>query len=88
MAEDDLETDTEAQPAAGSGLASQAIDKDPRIGRCGFCKLEGVSEDMEFVSRRYEVTIGRRSKTTPLDVVLGGRLCFNQDCRELPTKKD
>lgn len=57
----------------GSSAEAKAMQRDPRIVRCGFCKLEG--EDLDFVSRRYEVTIGRRSKTTPLDVVLGTQLC-------------
>ena len=40
-----------------------------KIARCGFCKLEG--DELDFVSKRYEVTFGRKSRTTPLDVVLG-----------------
>lgn len=43
---------------------------DPRIVRCGFCKLEGDVVD-EFFCKRYEIVLGRRSKSTRLDVVLG-----------------
>ena len=43
---------------------------DSRIARCGFCKLEGDVVD-EFFCQRYEIVMGRRSKSTRLDVVLG-----------------
>lgn len=41
---------------------------DPRVQRCGFCKLEGGG--IEFTCKRYDITLGRRSKT-PIDVELG-----------------
>lgn len=45
---------------------------DPRLERCGFCKLYGP--ELEFYSKRYDIQIGRRSKSTKLDVVLGTQL--------------
>ena len=65
------------------------MDNDPRVALCGFCKLEG--DGLDFVSKRYEVTLGRRSKTTPLDVVLGERRATRAPCcqsvRRLSTDK-
>lgn len=49
---------------------------DSRIEQCGFCKLEGDTVD-EFYAKRYEVVLGRRSKSTRLDVVLG--VCPGRD---------
>ena len=46
-----------------------APPEDSRLERCGFCKLYGP--ELEFYSRRYDIQIGRRSKSTKLDVVLG-----------------
>jgi hypothetical protein len=43
--------------------------KDPRLQKCGFAKLQG--EDVEFYFKKYEIILGRRSKSTALDVVLG-----------------
>lgn len=45
------------------------LPDDPRLERCGFCKLHGP--DFEFFSKRYDIQIGRRSKSAKLDVVLG-----------------
>ena len=45
------------------------LPADPRLERCGFCKLYGP--ELEFYSKRYDIQIGRRSKSTKLDVVLG-----------------
>jgi len=42
---------------------------DPRIQQCGFAKL--VGDDFEYYMRKYEINLGRKSKTTELDVVLG-----------------
>ncbi|KAK9805125.1 hypothetical protein WJX72_000415 [[Myrmecia] bisecta] len=45
---------------------------DPRIPKCGFAKLQG--EGVEFYFQKYEAWIGRRSKSTALDVVLGDNM--------------
>lgn len=50
---------------------------DPRIARCGFCRLEGDG-GLDFFAQRYEIALGRKSKSTHLDVVLGALLAFKQ----------
>jgi hypothetical protein len=45
---------------------------DPRLAKCGFAKL--VGPDVELYMRKYELTIGRKSKSTALDVVLGDNM--------------
>ncbi|CAD7703127.1 unnamed protein product [Ostreobium quekettii] len=47
-------------------------EDDPRLAKCGYAKLQG--EGVEFYVRKYEVTMGRRSKSTQLDVVLGDNM--------------
>ena len=42
---------------------------DPRLGRVAFAKLQG--EGLEYFIRKYEVLLGRKSKSTELDIVLG-----------------
>ena len=42
---------------------------DPRLERCGFAKLQG--EGIELYAKKTEIIIGRQSKSTALDVVLG-----------------
>ena len=43
---------------------------DPRLPRCGFARLVGEG-GIDFVLRKYECTMGRRSKAATQDVVLG-----------------
>lgn len=45
---------------------------DPRLDRIGFAKLHG--EGIEVYAKKYEVIIGRRSKSTNLDIVLGDNM--------------
>ncbi len=45
---------------------------DHRIKQIGFAKLLG--EDLELYAKRYEIVIGRKSKSSVVDVVLGA-LC-------------
>lgn len=42
---------------------------DPRIDHIGFVKLLG--DGIELYSKKYELVIGRRSKSTNVDIVLG-----------------
>lgn len=42
---------------------------DPRLGRVAFAKLQG--DGLEYFVRKYEVLLGRKSKSTELDIVLG-----------------
>lgn len=46
---------------------------DPRIEQTGFAKLLG--EDLELYAKKYEIIIGRKSKSSVVDVVLG-TLCL------------
>ena len=45
---------------------------DPRLDRVGFAKLQG--EGIEVYAKKYEVIIGRRSKNTNLDIILGDNM--------------
>ncbi len=45
------------------------ITKDERIEKSGFALLKG--ENFEVYVKKYVVELGRRSKSTQLDVVLG-----------------
>lgn len=42
---------------------------DPRLAKIGFCKL--VGESVEHYAKKYEINIGRKSKASGLDVVIG-----------------
>ena len=62
---------------------------DPRLSRAGFARLAG--DEVNYIIRKYEVLLGRRSKTAGLDVVLGdymsvsrqhGRIYYNFDASE------
>ena len=44
---------------------------DPRLGRVAYAKLQG--DGLEYFIRKYEVVLGRKSKSTELDIVLGIR---------------
>jgi hypothetical protein len=46
---------------------------DPRLKRCGFAKLIGTSnnEPLEYYIAKYEIVLGRNSKSCFVDVVLG-----------------
>ena len=45
------------------------LSDDPRKSKVGFCKLLG--ENIEYYAQKYEIHIGRKSKATDLDVVIG-----------------
>ncbi|GMH39980.1 hypothetical protein BSKO_07884 [Bryopsis sp. KO-2023] len=47
-------------------------DDDPRLAKCGFAKLQG--DGFEFFMRKYEIGLGRKSKSNSLDVVLGDHM--------------
>lgn len=42
---------------------------DPRLGTVAYAKLQG--DGLEYFIRKYEVLLGRKSKSTELDIVLG-----------------
>lgn len=45
---------------------------DPRLEQCGFAKI--VWDDQEYYVRKYEIVIGRKSKSSNLDIVLGDNM--------------
>lgn len=45
---------------------------DYRIEQIGFAKF--LSEDLEVCAKKYEIVIGRNSKSSYADVILGNRL--------------
>lgn len=51
---------------------------DPRTGRVAFAKLQ--AEGFEYFVRKYEILLGRKSKSTELDIVLGEKLSCQQVC--------
>ena len=51
------------------GMASETVDE--RVEKSGFALLKG--ENLEVYVRKYVIELGRRSKSTKLDVVLGKR---------------
>lgn len=59
----------------GTNDLQSEMEQDSRLQRCGFAKL--VGQDFEYFIRKYEISLGRKSKSTELDVVLGNPLlCF------------
>ncbi|GIL74672.1 hypothetical protein Vretimale_2312 [Volvox reticuliferus] len=59
-----------ATQAGGPSVTGPSIlPNDPRLARCGFAKLQG--EGIEFFVRKYEITMGRTSKNSTLDLILG-----------------
>ncbi|KAG2499551.1 hypothetical protein HYH03_002496 [Edaphochlamys debaryana] len=51
------------------GAGPSIAPNDPRLSRCGFAKLSGPG--IEFFMRKYEITVGRNSKNSTLDLALG-----------------
>lgn len=50
------------------------VPNDPRIQRCAFAKLHGHTNFPApgyHLVKKYEVCLGRRSKSSSLDVILG-----------------
>jgi pSer/pThr/pTyr-binding forkhead associated (FHA) protein len=44
---------------------------DPRLQQCGFAKLVDEANSLDYVMRKYEIVLGRHSKSAGTDVVLG-----------------
>ncbi len=54
-------------------------ENDPRLPRVGFARLKGVYGcDVDYYMKKYEIIIGRRSKSTPVDVVLGDSMSISR----------
>jgi hypothetical protein len=47
---------------------------DPRLQHCGFAKLVDVENNILFYMRKYEICIGRKSKSADTDLVLGDNM--------------
>lgn len=45
------------------------LSDDSRVQKVGFCKLKG--DGIEHFAQKYEIQIGRKSKSTALDVAIG-----------------
>lgn len=58
----------------GTNDLQSEMEQDSRLQRCGFAKL--VGQDFEYFIRKYEISLGRKSKSTELDVVLGKPLPY------------
>eukprot|EP00887_Chlorella_sp_A99_P003413 scaffold7.g3413.t1 len=74
-----METDQAAAPA-GDGAPSPiapTAPADPRLERVGFARLLG--EGIDFVVRKYEVTLGRKSKSNKSDCVLGDVMSLSRE---------
>lgn len=60
----------------------QVHGNDSRLKRCGFAKLIGTSnnEPLEYYIAKYEIVLGRNSKSSFVDVVLGSlrRICLRR----------
>lgn len=52
-----------------SGRSGVISPDDPRLQQVGFAKLLG--ENIDYVIKKYEVTLGRGTKTGAIDVPLG-----------------
>lgn len=49
---------------------------DPRLKSVGFAKLAG--ENVDHIMRKYEIVLGRKSKASPVDVVLGDMMSVSR----------
>ncbi|BDA48938.1 probable transcriptional activator FHA1 at N-terminal half [Coccomyxa sp. Obi] len=59
---------------------------DPRIEQIGFAKLLG--EDLELYAKKYEIVIGRKSKSSVVDVVLGDTMSISRQHAKILYKFD
>lgn len=55
---------------------------DPRVPRCGFARLVGEG-GLDYILRKYECTMGRRSKAANQDVVLGDVMSISRNHAEI-----
>lgn len=52
------------------------VSVDPRIERCGFARI--VGENIDFLMRKYSITMGRKSKNNASDLVLGDHMSLSR----------
>ena len=56
----------------------EAMDKE-LVEKVGFAKLMGTEgSDLDYTVKKYEIFIGRKSKSTPVDVVLGNSMSISR----------
>ena len=55
---------------------------DPRLARCGFARLVGEG-GLDFVLRKYECSMGRKSKSGNQDVCLGEAMSISRQHAEI-----
>ena len=56
----------------------EASDKE-LVEKVGFAKLMGTEgSDLDYTVKKYEIFIGRKSKSTPVDVVLGNSMSISR----------
>ncbi|QDZ19019.1 FHA domain-containing protein [Chloropicon primus] len=49
------------------------------VKKVGFARLKGVEgSDIDYLLKKYEIFIGRKSKSTPVDVVLGNSMSISR----------
>merc|ERR1739848_223541 len=46
--------------------------------KVGFARLKGVDSDIDYTVKKYEIFIGRKSKSTPVDVVIGSSMSISR----------
>ncbi len=83
-------TDDEGDPiqeddAPAEGTAQEHLQEhlqkmeDADVEKVGFAKLKGATGvDIEYTVKKYEIFIGRKSKSTPVDVVLGNSMSISR----------
>jgi hypothetical protein len=81
---EDMETDEEEQQGAGGPdgdarrAEEEALDAE-LMEKVGFAKLMGTEgSTIEYTIKKYEIFIGRKSKSTPVDVVLGNSMSISR----------
>lgn len=68
----------EVAPSAPS-LSNESgamADMDARVKRCGFARLHG--EEVDYIVRKYDILLGRKSKASAVDVVLGDHMSVSR----------
>lgn len=68
----------EVAPAAPSlsNESGAVADMDARVKRCGFARLYG--EEVDYIVRKYDILLGRKSKASAVDVVLGDHMSVSR----------
>ena len=77
-----IDLDSAGSPPAGNvegGPLQLSAEELELVKKVGFARLMGVEgTDVDYVVKKYEVMIGRKSKSTPVDVVLGNSMSISR----------